>query len=97
MEFHLEEETIESYLECIELFFAANEIADGKKVPVFLSVIGSKTYAILWSLVAPAKPSEKGFDVLSAELRKHFEPRKIVIAKCFHFSPKDQKRQFLNF
>ena len=29
-EFHPEEETIESYLERIELFFTANEIADGK-------------------------------------------------------------------
>ena len=63
-EFRPEEETIESYLECIELFFTANEIADEKKVSVFLSVIGSKTYAVLRSLVAPAKPSDKGFDVL---------------------------------
>ena len=89
-EFHPEEETIESYLERIELFFAANEIADGKKVPVFLSVIGSKTYAILRSLVAPAKPSEKGFDVLSEELRKHFEPSKIVIAERFRFHRRSQ-------
>ena len=65
-EFRPEEETIESYLEHIELFFTANEIATEKKVAVFLSVVGSKTYAILRSLVAPAKPSEKGFDVLSA-------------------------------
>ena len=41
-----EEETVEPYLERIELFFIANEIADEKKV-VFLSVIGSKTYTIL--------------------------------------------------
>jgi len=89
-EFCPEEEIIESYLECIELFFTANEIADGKKVPVFLSVIGSKTYAILRSLVALAKPSDKGFDILSSELKKHFEPSKIVIAKHFHFHRRSQ-------
>ena len=53
-EFCPEEETIESYLERIELFFTANEIANEKKVAVFLSVVGSKTYTILRSLVALA-------------------------------------------
>ena len=89
-EFHPEEETIESYLKRIELFFTANEIATEKEVAVFLSVVGSKTYAILRSLVAPAKPSEKGFDVLSADLKKHFEPSKIVIAERFHFHRRSQ-------
>ena len=61
-----------------------------RKVAVFLSVVGSKTYTILRSLVAPAKPSEKGFDALSAELKKHFEPSKIVIAERFHFHRRSQ-------
>ena len=89
-EFRPEEETIESYLERIKLFFTANEIADEKKVAVFLSVIGSKTYTVLRSLVAPAKPSDKGFDVLCSELKKHFEPSKIVIAERFHFHRRSQ-------
>ena len=55
-EFCPEEETTESYLERIELFFTANEIANEKKVAVFLSVVGSKTYTILRSLVALAMP-----------------------------------------
>ena len=89
-EFRPEEETIESYLERIELFFTANEIADEKKVSVFLSVIGSKTYAVIRSLVAPAKPSDKGLDILCSELKKHFEPSKIVIAERFHFHRRSQ-------
>jgi len=89
-EFRPEEETIDSYLERIEIFFTANGIAADKQVPVFLSVIGSKTYAILRSLVAPAKPTEKDFAALSAELKKHFEPSKIVIAKRFHFHRRSQ-------
>ena len=89
-EFHPEEESIESYLERVELFFTANEVADEKKVAVFLSIIGSKTYAILRNLVAPAKPSSKGFDALCAELKKHFQPSKIVIAERFHFHRRSQ-------
>ena len=72
-EFRPEEETIESYLERIELFFTANDIADGKKVLVFLSVIGSKTYVILQNLLAPAKPSDKEFATLCTKLKKHFQ------------------------
>ena len=68
-EFRPEEETIESYLEHIELFFTANDIADGKKVLVFLSVIGSKTYVILRNLLAPAEPSDKEFATLCTELK----------------------------
>ena len=84
-EFHPEEGSNESYLERVELFFIANEVADGKKVAVFLSVIGSKTYAILRNLVAATKPSDKEFDTLCSELKKHFQPSKIIIAERFHF------------
>ena len=89
-EFRPEEETIDSYLERIEIFFTANGIAAEKQVPVFLSVIGSKTYAILRNLVAPEKPTKKNFGALSAELKKHFEPSKIVIAERFHFHRRSQ-------
>ena len=36
-----------SYLERVELFFDANDIVDEKKVAVFFSVVGSKTYSLL--------------------------------------------------
>ena len=36
-----------AYLERIQLFFLANGVEDDKKVPVFLSVVGSKTYSLL--------------------------------------------------
>ena len=42
-EFRLEEETIESYLERIKLFFTAQEIADAKKVSVFVSLAARHT------------------------------------------------------
>jgi len=69
----------------------ANGIAAEKQVPVFVSVIGSKTYTILRSLVAPPKPTKKDFAALSAELKKHFEPSKIVITKRFHFHRRSQR------
>ena len=37
------------------LYFEANKIEEGINVPVFLSVVGSKTYSVLRDLLAPAK------------------------------------------
>ena len=89
-EFQAENESIGAYLERVELFFQANDIADGKKVAVFLSVIGGKTYTLLCNLLSPTKPQEKSFDFLAEELKKHFEPKKVVIAERFRFHRRDQ-------
>ena len=42
----------------------ANSIADDKKVAVFLSVVGGKTYSLLWDLLAPEKLQDKSLPVL---------------------------------
>ena len=35
------EDGFSAYMECVELFFSANEVAEEKQVPVFLSCVGS--------------------------------------------------------
>ena len=89
-EFRPENENIEAYLERIDLYFRANEVAEEKQVAIFLSVIGGKTYSVLRDLLAPAKPREKSFGQLTRELKKHFQPKKIVIAERFHFHKRNQ-------
>ena len=42
-EFLPDEESITSYLERVDLYFAANAVAQEKKVAVFLSIIGRDT------------------------------------------------------
>ena len=76
-EFKPEGESITTYLERMELFFTTNNIEDGKKVIVFLSVIGANAYTLLQDLVALAKP----FEQLTEVLKKHYELTRIVIAK----------------
>ena len=58
-EFKPDSDSIKSYLERVSLYFAANDVADGKRVPVLLSSIGASTYAVLSDLLAPAKPAAK--------------------------------------
>ena len=83
-------ESINSYLERVSLYFAANDVADGKKVPVLLSSIGAPTYAVLSNLLAPVKPSKKSFDKISTAPCSHFEPKRSVITERFHFHKQDQ-------
>ena len=89
-EFELEKEKVSTYLERLQMFIVANNIADDKKVPVLLSVVGGKTYALLNSLLAPEKPKDKTFDQLVDVLKNHFEPKPLVIVQWFHFHRRNQ-------
>jgi len=89
-EFDSSSDQISTYLERIEIFFQANGIADGKKVAVLLSIIGRKTYSLLSDLLAPEKPASKSFTQLSEALKKHFEPKPVIIAERFQFHRRNQ-------
>jgi len=90
-EFNPRKEKIFSYLERIELYFLVNEIAEKKQVAVFLSVIGGQTYSLLRNLLAPAKPHEQNLQKLLEALRKHYEPKRVVIAERFTFHRRNQE------
>ena len=83
--FEPEGENITTYLERVELYFAANNIADGKQTSVFLTVIGTKNYGIIKSLVAPVQPKDKTYTELEAVLKAHFQPKPLLIAERFQF------------
>ena len=84
-EFKPDSESWTAYVKRIKLYFQANDIANAKKVPVFLSVIGAKHYELLCNLLAPTQPKDKLFDVLVRTLKDHFEPKPIVMAERFYF------------
>ena len=68
----------------------ANNIPGDKRVPILLSSIGASTYSLLSDLLAPETPSDKSLAEISAALRKHFEPKRAVIAERYHFYKRDQ-------
>ena len=88
--FCAEDESVEAYLERIDIYFRANDIADEKKVLIFLRVLGGKTYSVLRDLLAPVKPREKSFNEMASELKKHFQPKRVVIPERFHFHRRNQ-------
>ena len=89
-EFDPESETISAYLEHLQLYFEANEVANAKKVSVLLTVIGPKVYALLRGLLAPAKPKEESLKDLEKVLKEHYEPKALVNAERFHFYKRAQ-------
>ena len=73
-------------------FFVANEIKDeAKQVAVLLTVIGSKPYELLHSLLAPAVPASKKYAELVAVLGDHLNPKPLVIAERFKFHHRNQR------
>ena len=90
-EFRPTEEGIAAYLERVELYFQANDIAEANQVPVFLTVVGGKVYALLRDLLAPDKPDSKSFGQLAQTLRTHYEPKPLVIAERSYFHSRNQK------
>ena len=88
--FSPESESITAYLGRVQLYLSANAITEDRHMPVLLSLIGSKTYALLRSLVALAKPGDKSFAELTRCLTDHYDPKPLVIAECFHFNQRIQ-------
>ena len=88
-EFDSSEELVSSYIERAQLFFEANNI-DDKKVAIFLSSVGAKTYTLVRNLVAPKLPKELEFDEIVTILMQHFEPKPLVIAERYHFHCRQQ-------
>ena len=75
-----------AYSERLEQFFVANNIADGKKVAVLLTVIGTKACTLLRNIMAPEKPASKEYDALIEPI---WTPN--IIAERFKFHQRNQR------
>ena len=84
-EFHPEVDSIRAYLELASLYFKANDIDEGKRVPILLSSIGARIYSLLQDLVAPESPRDLSFSQISEVLFAHFQPRHLLTAERFQF------------
>ena len=89
-EFNPKNTNILHYLERLEQYFKANEVArdsatSHRRSAILISVIGGKTYDILADLCSPASPTTKSFAELTATLKKQFAPKKLVISERYRF------------
>ena len=89
-EFNPDSDSVTAYIERVNLFFTANEIPSPKRVAVFLSVIGGKTYERLRNIVSPKLPDSLKYSELVEVFKEHYEPKPLVIAQRFHFHRRNQ-------
>ncbi|XP_078253747.1 ER membrane protein complex subunit 2 isoform X1 [Rhinoraja longicauda] len=90
-EFAPKTESWSAYVERLEQFFEANDIAVEKQVATLLSVMGASTYGLLRNLVQPLKPKDKSYDDIVNILKTHFEPKPLLIAERFRFNRCNQR------
>lgn len=79
-----------SYTERFDYFVKANGIRDEVLVPTFLSVMGSKTYNQMCSLVQPNKSGDCLFKDIAALLQEQYAPKPLIIAERFRFHKHNQ-------
>ena len=83
-------EDIASYIERVELYFAANYVEEDHEVATFLALIGADAYGVLRNLLAPDRPKDKSFVELKELLVAHYSPKPILIAERFKFHRRSQ-------
>ena len=74
--FNLQTDDWSLYIERLGQYFVVNDVTDdSKKVAILLTVMGSKAYELLHSLLAPEVPASKKYDELTAKLKNHLKPK----------------------
>lgn len=77
---------------CLDQYFEANEITDGKKKrAILLSVFGIKTYGLIRDLLQPKKPGEAEVKEIYEALEHHFSPQPSVIVERVKFLSKSRQ------
>ena len=83
-------ESFTAYVECVQIFFEANNMPTRKRLSVFLSIIGGTAYSLLRNLLSPVPPKEKLLEEVITTLKAHYGPKPIVITESFHFHRRSQ-------
>ena len=81
--FNPEESSLSAYLERVHVFFVANSIPESKQVPVFSKCYWS--HSVLRDLLAPETPISQSFTDIVDALKRHFEPKSLVVANVIIF------------
>ena len=77
---------------CLDQYFEANEITNGKKKRATqLSVCGSKTYGLIRDLLQPKKPEEAEVKEIYEALEHHVSPQPSVIVERVKFLSKSRQ------
>ena len=90
--FDVESDEWPQYEERMFCYFEANGITDEVRMrAIFFSTVGARTYKLLRSLVAPAKPRDKSFRDLQRALSDHYAPKPSVTVQRLRFNSRNRQ------
>ena len=85
-EFKPSQEDWQSYVERLDQYFTANDVAaPGKRRAILLSSVGPVTYRLIRNLLAPDKPTDKTLKEIVDIVRDHHQPKPSVTMQRFTF------------
>eukprot|EP00096_Caligus_rogercresseyi_P008632 TRINITY_DN2783_c0_g1_i5.p1 TRINITY_DN2783_c0_g1~~TRINITY_DN2783_c0_g1_i5.p1 ORF type:complete len:181 (-),score=1.19 TRINITY_DN2783_c0_g1_i5:600-1142(-) len=84
-------EDFDSYMERVQIYFLANSIEEKLHVCSFLSLAGSKIYALAKSLLSPKILMECSLQEITEALSHHYKPKRILIYERYLFYQRNQK------
>ena len=84
-QFEEKNETFTDYAGRCAAFMAANDIANDRRVNLFLATVGPATYKLLKNLCDPQNPNIQTYAQLINLLTNHYEPTPIIIAERHKF------------
>lgn len=75
-----------AYEERVEQLFIVNNVAELRKLPLFITICGPDVYEILASLASPKTPSQLSYKEITDKLRAHFKPQVNKRAERYKFN-----------
>ena len=79
-------------MEQVTYFFSASKITDDdKKRQVFLTCVGTESFHLMKTLVAPAKLDTKTVDELADLVQAHLDPKPSIIVSRYKFNSRNRK------
>ena len=91
LEFKIDKDDWNNYIERMEFFFLANSIDDdNKKKVVLLSSCGSNTFKLFKSLTAPNDLASSSYTNIKQLMSEHKNPKPNVIAEGFKFNSRNR-------
>ncbi|CAB0042820.1 unnamed protein product [Trichogramma brassicae] len=77
--------------ERLEQHFIANDVLDGKKVAVFITLLSAEAYTLLRDLCSPDVPSQKTIAQLATIMKDHLQPKPSCLTERYKFKERRQQ------
>ncbi|KAL0818948.1 hypothetical protein ABMA28_008247 [Loxostege sticticalis] len=90
-EFNLETGNWNSYCERLDMHFVANNVAEEKKLPTLISIIGESGYELMVNVCSPIKPHKKNYEEVVKLMTEHLQPKPSILAARYIFRQRMQR------